>query len=154
MFKDYVKATGRLTIEVFGENGQLKEFREINNLVVAVGRYYIAQRMISTGPNSAPTAMSHMALGSSGSAPASGDTALGSELGRVGLTSGSGTVAANSNSVVYSASFPAGTATGVVREAAIFNAATLGTMLARTTFADVNKAAGDSIAITWTVSIN
>lgn len=151
MFKDTINAKGSLVIELRGPDGELKDKREINNLVVTVGRYYIAHRMINL---SQPTAMTHMALGSSSTAAAAGDTTLGTELGRVGLTGGAGTVAANSNSVVYTATFPAGTATGTVREAGILNAASAGTLLARTTFGDVTKAAADSLAVTWTVSIN
>lgn len=151
MLNDKISATGALVVELFDENGVSKNRIEIPNLVVAVGRYYIAQRMITAG---APTTMSHMALGSSSTTPVAGDTTLGVELGRVGLTGGAGTVAANSNQVVYTASFPAGTATGSIKEAGIFNAASAGTLLARTTFADVNKGALDSLAVTWTVSIN
>ena len=151
MIQDSIVAKGALKVEVFGADGALKEFREIPNLVVTVGRYFIAQRLITAG---APTPMSHMAIGSSATAAAAGDTTLVAELGRVGLTGGAGTVAANSNSVVYTATFPAGTGTGTVREAGLFNAASAGTMLARTTFGDVTKGAADSITVTWTVSIN
>ena len=96
------------------------------------------------------TAMSHMAIGSGSTAAAAGDTALGSQLGRVALTS----TTVSSAVVTYVASFPAGTGTGAVTEAAILNASSGGTMLCRTVFSVVNKGAQDSMTVTWTVTVS
>lgn len=146
--QDENKATGALTIEVFDEHGQLKERLDITNLVVTVGKNFIASRMVGT----TPAVMSHMAVGSGAVAPADANTTLGGELGRAALTSSS---AAN-NVVTYAATFAAGVGTGAVTEAGIFNAAGAGagTLLCRTTFAVINKGASDSMTITWTVTIN
>lgn len=149
MIQENIKATGTLTIVVTDEQGKVKEELKVPNLVVTVGRNYIAARMKETGR---PVEMSHMAIGSGSTAPAAGNTTLITELGRVALTTAGGIV--TNNTVSYSATFPAGTGTGAVQEAAIFNAASAGVMLCRTTFPVVNKAAGDSVSITWTVSIN
>jgi hypothetical protein len=56
--------------------------------------------------------------------------------------------------VSYAATFPAGTGTGAVVEAGIFNASSAGTMLCRTTFDVVNKGADDAMSVTWTVTIS
>ena len=48
----------------------------------------------------------------------------------------------------------AGTGTGAITEAGIFNASTNGTMLCRTVFPVVTKQAGDTIAITWKVTVS
>jgi hypothetical protein len=129
MFAEQIKVTGQVCVTVTDKNGHVKDRREIKNLVVTTGKTFIAARMVGT-----PTAMSHMALGSNNTAAAVGDTALGTELGRVALAS-----ATSSGAVVtYTASFPAGTATGAVVEAGILNADTSGTMLCRTVFAVVN----------------
>jgi hypothetical protein len=56
--------------------------------------------------------------------------------------------------VTYVATFPAGTGTGAVTEAGIFNASSSGTMLCRTVFPVVNKQSGDSMTITWTVTVS
>jgi len=50
--------------------------------------------------------------------------------------------------------FGAGVGTGAVTEAGIFNASSAGTMLCRTTFSVINKAAADTLGITWTVTVN
>lgn len=140
-----IKVTGTVKVVVKDQNGDVKEEREIKNLVVTTGRNFIAGRMTGT-----PAIMSHMAAGSGTAAPALGDTALGTQLGRVALTSGSTT----GNVTTYTATFGAGVATGAVTEAGIFNASTGGTMLCRTTFAVVNKGASDTLAITWAITIS
>jgi len=94
--------------------------------------------------------MTHMAIGSNTTNPAAGDTALGTELGRVALTS-----AAVSGAVVtYVATFAASTGTGAVVEAGILNASSSGDLLCRTVFSVVNKGASDSMTITWTVTVS
>ena len=60
---------------------------------------------------------------------------------------------AASNTITYVSSFEAGEATGAVTEAGVFNAASSGTMLCRTVFAVVNKAADDTMSVTWTITL-
>jgi hypothetical protein len=145
MINDQIKITGQVRIVVTGADGQVKDQREIKNLVVTAGKEFIAARMVGT-----PTAMSHMALGSTNTAAAAGNTALGAELGRVALASS--TVAGAV--VTYTATFPAGTATGAAVEAGVFNAASAGTMLCRTVFAVVNKGADDAMSVTWSITVS
>jgi len=146
---EMVMAKGTLDVVLTGADGQVKENVHIPNLVVTVGKEFIAARMADTG---IPDQMSHMGVGSGTTAAANGDTALGTELGRVALTTAGGSVA---NAVVtYEATFGAGTGTGAVTEAGLFNASSAGTMLCRTVFAVVNKGADDTLSITWTVTIS
>lgn len=144
--KETLEMIGRLKIEIFGEDGALKQVADVPNLVVNAGKGFIASRMTGT----AAAVMSHMAVGTSSTSPAGGDTALGAEVARVALTSGttSGAIA------TYVASFPAGTGTGGLQEAGLFNDSTTGTMLCRTTFSVINKGASDSMTITWTVTVS
>ena len=144
MINDGFNITGRLQVELNG-----KVVREIDNLVTTAGKGFVASSMIKTTSNS-PAAMTHMAIGSNTTNPAAGDTALGTELGRVALTS-----AAVSGAVVtYVATFAAGTGTGAVVEAGILNASSGGTLLCHTEFAVVNKGSADAITITWTVTVS
>jgi hypothetical protein len=138
--------SGKLTISVFDRDGNLKEAKHVPNLVVTAGKNYIASRMVGTSS----TVMSHMAIGTGTGTPGAGNTTLGTEAGRVSLS----TFTASTNTVTGTATFPAGTGTGAITEAGIFNDVTTGTMLCRTTFPVVNKAAGDSIAITWVVTVS
>jgi len=146
MINDMVSATGKLHIQVFDAEGNLKTEYHKTNLVVDTGLAYITSRM----KDATATAMSHMAVGSGTAGAASGNTALGTELGRVALTS----TTVTANSIAYVGDFPAGTGTGSVSEAGIFNASSGGTMLCRSQFGVVTKAAADSMRITWTVTIS
>jgi hypothetical protein len=145
MLNDNLKVTGAVQIQLFNKDGSVKDSREIKNLVVTTGKEFIAARMVGT-----PTEMSHMAIGADGTATATGNTALGSELGRVALASDSASGAV----VTYVANFPAGTGTGAVVEAGVFNASSSGTMLCRTVFSVVNKGADDAMSITWTITVS
>jgi uncharacterized membrane protein len=147
MFKnDETKATGKLTVEIKDKHGNVKDTREVKNLVVDTGLAFIASRM----KDATATAMSHMGIGTGTTAAAASDTALGTEAARVSLTS----TTVTSNAVAYVASFAAGTGTGAITEAGILNGASGGTLLCRTVFSVVNKAASDSMTITWTVTIS
>ena len=147
MSNDTLKAKGRVNIVLKDKDGNVKETREIDNLVVAAGLDYIASRMEGTSSN----VMSHMALGSGTTAAAAGDTDLESILGsREALDS----TTVTDNAVAYVSSFEAGDATGAVTEAGIFNAVSGGTMLCRTVFSVVNKAADDTMSVTWTITIS
>ena len=147
MFKnDETKATGKLTVEIKDKHGNVKETREVKNLVVDTGLAFIASRM----KDATATAMSHMGIGTGNTAAAASDTALGTEAARVSLTS----TTVTSNAVAYVASFAAGTGTGAITEAGILNASSGGSLLCRTVFSVVNKGASDSMTITWTVTIS
>lgn len=153
MIKELVKATGKLNIEIIGPDGLVKESIFVPNLVVTVGKNYIANRMKDTVSGFTQLVqMSHMAVGTLATAPVVGDTTLATELARVALTTAGGSVA--SAIVTYQATFNPGTGTGAIVEAGILNAASAGTLLCRTTFAVVNKGVDDTMSITWTVTIS
>lgn len=145
MIHDTVAIKGTLSIKKYNENNALVDERYVKNLVVAAGKDVIAARLVGN----TLAVPSHMAIGTSNTAALTSQTALGTEAGRVSLDSTTRT----NNTIAYVATFPAGTGTGVITEAGIFNAAATGSMLCRTNFNAVNKAAGDSIVITWNVTI-
>lgn len=146
--QDAIQMKGRLNIVLTDAFGEVKEQREVDNLVVTVGKNYIASRM----KDATATAMSHMAVGTTSTAAAVGDTTLGAEIAssRTALTS----TTVTTNSVAYVCTFGTGVGTGAVVEAGIFNAASAGTMLCRTVFSVINKGASDTLTITWTVTVS
>jgi len=146
MLQDSVILKGALKIVLADAQGNIKDEREVPNLVVTVGKNFIASRMIGTTDD----VMSHMAIGTSTTAAAVGQTALVTEVGRVALSSNVRT----NNAIAYVATFPAGTGTGAITEAGILNAASSGTLLCRTVFSVINKGAADTLGITWTVTVN
>ena len=141
MLNDGLKLTGKLTIALNDEIVQ-----EVPNLVVTAGKGYVASRT----KDASATAMSHMAIGTGSTAAAASQTALGSESARTGLTS----TTVSGADIVYVDTFAAGTGTGAITEAGIFNASSGGTMLCRTVFSVVNKGASDAMTITWTVTVS
>jgi len=140
MINDDLKLTGAVSIALNGEVVQ-----EIPNLVVTAGKNWVADRM-----NDANTVMTHMAVGTSSTAAAAGQTALVSESARGALTS----TTVTNNEIAYVETFAAGTATAALTEAGIFDASSGGDMLCRTVFSVVNKGANDSMTITWTITVS
>lgn len=145
MFTESVNVKGNLEVVLLDETGSQKDYRKVDNLVVAVGKDVIASRLVGN----TLAVMSHMAVGAGNTAAATSQTALGSELGRVALDS----TGRSTNTITYIATFSAGTGTGTLEEAGIFNDGATGNMLCRTVFSPVNKAAGDTIVITWNVTV-
>ena len=149
MINENLKLSGQLNIVLKDKAGNVKEQREVKNLVVNSGLAFIISRMTGTSK----AVMSHMALGSGSTAAAASQTDLGSILGsREALTSSTISGSANEK-LVYITTFDAGDATGAVNEAGIFNAASGGDMLCRTVFNVVNKAADDTLSVTWTITL-
>jgi hypothetical protein len=145
MMNDGLKLRGDVALVLRDKDGNVKDERLIENLIVNTGLNFICDRMKND-----ETAMTHMALGSGSTAAAAGDTTLGSQLGsREDLDSSTVT----NNQIVYVASFEAGDATGAVTEAGIFNALSGGTMLCRTVFSVVNKGADDTLTVNWTITL-
>ena len=146
MINENIKATGELQIVLRDKNGIIKEDRTVKNLVVSTGKAFIARRMVGV----ANSVMSHMAVGTNNAAPNAGHAALLGEIGRAVLVSAKST----DNVVTYSSLFAPGVGTGALTEAGIFNAASVGIMVARTVFSVVHKEADDSLTINWQISIS
>lgn len=146
MIIDGLKAKGTLDIVVRGPDGNIKDEKKVENLIVDTGLDFIASRMSGTSEN----VMSHMAVGTGSTAAAAADTALGTELDRNALTS----TTVTDNAIAFVCSWAAGDGTGSLTEAGLFNAASAGTMLCRTVFGTVTKAADDSMTITWTITVS
>ena len=142
-----VQMIGKVHIVKTNADGVVTYEHTVPNLVVTAGKQFIASKLRAT--TNSPVSMTHMAIGTSSTTPAAGDTALGSQTGRVALSGDTAT----SNYVTFTATFPAGTGDGAIVEAGVFNASSGGTMLCRTTFPTVTKGSGDTLAVTWIVTV-
>ena len=141
---------GKLHLVLRDKDGNIILERQENNLVVQGGREFITSRILGN----TSTVMSHMAIGTSSTAAATAQTTLLGEVGRVALTSSAQqTVTLSNDSVRFIATFPAGTGTGALREAGVLNNSSGGTMLCRSVFDLITKGAGDSLTVTWTVTL-
>jgi hypothetical protein len=170
---EYLKLRGSVDIKVYGPNGELKDDRYIPNLVVQTGKNYIAQRMLGTSTatavsttNTLTSCMTHMGLGTSTTTAANGDTALATEVTVAGdiaaysrplLSSTDRTTGVVTYVAIFGVNNPQRTNTSnttAITEAGIFNAASAGNMLCRTTFNAVNKGNDDTLQITWTITVS
>lgn len=138
---------GHCSVKLIGEDGEVKETREVDNLVVTTGRDAIIERLDSSPATAAPT---HMAVGTGATAPVAGNTTLGAEIDRNALTSNT----ASGGVLTMVGNWAAGDATNAaIAEAGVFNAAAAGTLYSRATFTAINKGASDTLQITWTYTL-
>jgi hypothetical protein len=138
--------TGKVYFKLYDKDQNLINEFSVNNLVVQTGLQHIASRM---GDGSESAEMSFMALGTSNTPPILSHIALQSpEVDRVELDVPGGVLAQSSRT--YVAVFGAGT-TGEIQEAGIFNEDDV--MLCRAVFPPINKGVGDSLVVTWVVTV-
>lgn len=146
--QEIVTPKGRIKFDLYDSSGNLKETREINNVVVTVGKNYLATWL--TAATQADYFMRYIGLGTGTNAANASDTTLQTELS----TRVAGTLTPSSNVWQNVASFGPGVDTGAITESGIFSASTSGTMFARQTFAVINKGAGDTLQVTWQVTFS
>lgn len=146
MEHDAIGLKGHVRAVLRDARGDIKQVEETDNLITTVGRDAIIERLDSTPATSQPT---HMAIGTGGGGPAAGDTTLTTELDRNALTSNT----ASNNVLTMVGDWAAGDGTGAITEAGVFNAASTGTLYSRAVFSVINKAAGDTLQITWTYTL-
>lgn len=137
---------GLVRAKLWTPDGALKQELETPNLITTVGRNGIIERLDSSPSFGVPT---HMAIGTGGGGPAAGDTALTTELDRNALTSNT----SSANVLTMVGDWAAGDGTGAITEAGIFNASSGPSLYARAVFSVINKAAGDTLSITWTFTL-
>lgn len=135
---------GSVRVVLTDSTGAVKFQYEGKNLIVQTGKNFLAGAVVAASP----TPFSNIAIGTGVVAATNADTTLGTEVARLPFA---GAVVANVASL--SVTFPAGTGSGALTEAGIFNAVAAGVMLSRIVFPVINKAATDSLAITWNITV-
>ena len=146
--EELMKITGKVRIELFDEKGNKKDERYNSNLVVTAGKNYLAAWLIAATQSN--YFMRYVALGEGTNPAAIGDTTLQSPL----ATRVAGALTSSLNVWQNIASFGPGVDTGAITEAGLFSASTSGTLFARQVFSVINKAAGDTLAITWQITLS
>jgi hypothetical protein len=145
---DNIRLKDILIVEHY-RNGKKIDERVVENLIVNSGKAQVSGLIggVVTG------VFSYLALGTGTTAPSSTDTALQSEVVRASSTNTRVTTNVTNDTLQLQATFNF-TASYAITEAGIFNASTGGVLLARSTFAALNVANGDSIVITWKVVVS
>ena len=146
---DNIGLIGRLKIVKVSPNGN--DQIETTNTIVTVGKSTIAGLILS-GTN--PNMYEWMALGLGSSTITAGDTVLGSEAYKIQADNLSQTTTTVTNdTATFIGSFGIDD-TKTINEAGLFNGSGLdvGSMLSRTTFANIVATSGDSVNVTWDVT--
>lgn len=149
MLKEKIELSGAFKVELFGPDGKLKEVREIKNTIVTVGKNFLAAWLAAS--SQATAFMEYQGLGTGTTASQASDTDLETPLAT--RVQGAMTTPGSTNILQNQATFGAGVNTGAITEAAMFSIVAAGTMFARQVFPVVNKLAGDSLVITWQVTL-
>jgi hypothetical protein len=142
---DSLNLKGTLKITLSDSNGKVKEEHHFKNLIVDAGKSFVinALKASSTQP------FDYIAIGEGTITPLGTQTALQTEIARNIFT-----YVATTASLTMTSVFLPGVGTGTITEAGIFNAASSGTMLSRTTFFAINKTATDQLTVVWTITLS
>ena len=146
-FSERLGIKGRCHVQLFGPDGKLKEERIIHNTVTELGDAHVADAM----SDQAEGALGFMAIGT-GTGQTAASVGLATPLDRNALTSTTQGAAGDDNDVIYVGTWAAGDGTGAITEAGIFLGDNNTSMNYYDDFAVVNKGAGDTLVITWTVT--
>lgn len=150
--QDTIKLRGHLAMVLRDLTGKEVERREVNNVIVTAGRSWVLAQIASSNLITSQS-ISYMAIGTSTTAPATGDTALNSETTRSAINSFTTTgLAANPPSWRAEASWATNQANTTLGEVGLFNSSAAGTMLGHATFATLNKTTSNTLSISYTVS--
>ncbi len=148
-----LRLKGTVDMVLFDEFGNVKDERHFDNMIVNTGVEAVASRIAPHDGSINPTSpFNYIAIGTDGTGVQATDTHLGTEVARVQDAQASYTTSGG-NKLILSVTFLPGQGTGTLRESGVFNAATSGDMLSRQTFADIQKAAGDTLTVTWTITL-
>ena len=146
--EEKMKITGHINFKLYDSEGNLKDERNVKNLIVTAGKNYLANWLVQA--TQSDYFMRYLAIGTGTNAAQATDTALQTEVG----TRVAGALVANNNVFSNSGTFGAGNGTGAISEAGILSASTSGTMLARRTFTSIYKDVGDSLQVTWQITLS
>jgi hypothetical protein len=150
---DGIKIVGRIKWE-HTRNGEIIANGERDNVITTAGKNALAALLNSASAGT--TLVTHIGFGTSTTAVAAGDTALGTELSggsyaRVAVTRSN----PSGNVIQYQATLTGVTNNPTVQEAGLFSAITGGTLFAHQLTGAVNLAtAADSLQVTWQVTFS
>ena len=155
-FSDRIELRGSLEMVLYdAKTKQEIERRSIKNTIVTAGRAWILKHIAGTavfnGNETRP--LSHLAIGTSTTAPATGDTALGSETTRKAFDAfTTANITSNPPSYQLECSFATNEGNTTLAEVGLFNSSAAGTMLAHATFGTINKTTSNTLAVSYTIS--
>ena len=152
-----VEFNANVNIDLIGPDGVVKDNRLIKNLVVNSGLAQAIRQVLGDVSGGAqPAKFNYVGIGEGTTAAVVSDTTLETEESGGGYARQQDVdpnFPANSQGEVQ-VTFGAGVGQGPITESGIFNASTVGTMLARVVFSVINKGALDTLQITWRITLS
>ena len=147
---------GRLKVDYYKDGVLVQEGKWRNNIVTTAGKNALASLLNSASAGT--SLVSHMGFGTSTTAVAAGDVALGAELtiGSNGYNRQAVTRSNPSGNVIqYVATLTGISAATTIQEAGLLSAATGGTLVAhQLTGAQPMNTSADSLVVTWQLQFN
>lgn len=127
--------------------------QDVHNLVTNAGFDLISSAVSNTAAQ--PAACNYIAVTNTAITPGAGDTTLSGEIASNGLTRTQGTYSHTNGTQTYTVS-KVFTATGTQASQAtgLFNASSVGTMCYEATYTQVTVNSGDTLTVTWTVTLS
>jgi hypothetical protein len=149
---DGIKIKGTLDIEHVS-NGNVMKYN-VPNTILDVGKSQIAGLIVSD--LNVGSRFDWMSIGLGSSTISGNQLVLGSEYIRVATAGSTTTGSSTNNTAQFIGSFGIGSDGKTINEAAIFNssASNAGSILSRTTFANIVASSGDQINIAWKVAFD
>lgn len=152
------RVTGSVRLEVI-RDGRVIETREGSNRIVDAGLVWLSGAL--TGDVADATVMKYIALGTGSTAAADGDTAMETPVEARATGTQSKTYAAAETGPPAVASYVTYQVVGTItmtaaralREVGLLSASSDGTLFARQVYDVINLAEGDSMQVTWTITI-
>jgi hypothetical protein len=136
--------------ELYGPDGKLKEVHEKSNVVVTVGKDWLAQFLNSAAAAATTFTLRYMAIGTDSTSESAANTSLGIEVSRH-----TGTVSYVTSQIYQvKATFATGSGTGAIVEYGLYNTNTGGTLFCRAVDSVINKGASDTLTVTAQISIS
>ena len=138
---------GKIRLELYGEDGNLKTCVEKENLIVDAGLEWIKSYCFDAA--TPYVQMAQIAIGTGVNPVAPADVALQTESVRQAIAT---YTPGGTGVMTIDTTFAAGVGTGIITEAGVFELPVAGQMWNRVVFAAVNKTAGDTLKVAVTVT--
>ena len=146
--RSYVARSGRPV--ALDAAGRIKDVRHIRNTVVKTGYAWVSGAL--SGSN-ATASMKYIGIGTGSTAAATTDTALGAEVESRATGTQTNITVTNTNDTYQCVGTVSITDTRAITEAGILSASSDGQMLNRTVFSAINLSSGDSLQVTFKVTV-
>ena len=147
--REGLRLVGRWKAELI-RGGKTVFEQESKNLIVDAGLDFVRELLFDSVSPTTLSTLTHIAIGTDGTTPVAGDTALLAEVARAAFAN---YAAGGTGIATVDYTFPAGTGTGNIAEAGVLDAPAAGNLFNRVIFSPaIPKTVTDALKITFTLT--